>query len=327
MNKLSTRPVVAVDADTLVFGCAAAAETRSIEVLHQPTGIKKTFSNRTEFKQLMKSKEKEITPEYLISDRQEAEVPAAAFRGIKNAVEQILDNYMDCDVVFCCGAKDNFRESLAFPKPYKGNRTATVKPLLLKDSQQYIQKQYGAVQASGMEVDDLVGILGYEALRSGRRGIVLSPDGDSRQFIDLSLGKYESKPNELVDIKFWHSIEWVNDQMDTYGFPWMVMQHCIGDSTDGIKPTHICGAKYGEKGFYNEVKDMKTPEELVKFTIAKYKKWYPKEFEYTDWNGNTIKADWKFILNLYWKATTMQRVRGVEPDYWDFLKEYEIQHD
>ena len=55
----STKPLVAVDCDTLLYASTAACEERSIEVLHEPTGKTKEFKNRTEFKELMKSREKE----------------------------------------------------------------------------------------------------------------------------------------------------------------------------------------------------------------------------------------------------------------------------
>ena len=49
------------------------------------------------------------------------------------------------------------------------------------------------------------------------------------------------------------------------------------------------------------------------------------EFEYETWNGVKVKADWKFMLNLYWKGTTMKRERHKEPDFWEFLKEKGIE--
>ena len=49
----STKPLVAVDCDTLLYASTAACEERSIEVLHEPTGKTKEFKNRTEFKELI----------------------------------------------------------------------------------------------------------------------------------------------------------------------------------------------------------------------------------------------------------------------------------
>ena len=103
------------------------------------------------------------------------------------------------------------------------------------------------------------------------------------------------------------------------------MQAAVGDATDGLNPTYLPNKRYGEKGFYNEVKDMKSPEELALHLIKKYKEWFPSEFEYETWNGVKVKADWKFMLNLYWKGTTMKRERHKEPDFWGFLKEKRIE--
>ena len=62
----------------------------------------------------------------------------------------------------------------------------------------------------------------------------------------------------------------------------------------------------------------------VKF-IEKYQQWYPSEFTYKTWDGNEIQADWRLMLNLYWKGTTMKRKRNEEPDFWQFLKEKGVQ--
>lgn len=324
---MKSKPFVSIDCDTLVFSAAASAETKSIEVTHKPTGVVKIFKNRTEFKDLMKSKGKKITDHYSIVDIQEAHHISHALKSIKAGVEQILDNYSDCEVVLCSTAIGNFRDSLPYPKKYKSNRSNALRPLLLKESQKYILHKYKAVQANGCEVDDLTAILAYDAVRQGRKAYLLSPDGDARQFDGLHLGGYHSKPNDCMCISFWHNVGWNDKGFQSYGFPWMTMQHLVGDSSDGLKPTLVAGKKYGEKGCYNDLVKIQTPEEMVNFTIQKYKQWYPKDFVYEDWQGNKVKADWRFMLELYWMGTTMMRKQGELPNYWKFLEEKGVGYD
>lgn len=321
---MNTKPLVAIDADTLLFSHAAFNEYRSIEVLHKPSGKSKVFSNRTEFKKSMKDRGKEITADYAVKDKQEAGEISHVLQGIKATVEEILDNYSGFEVIFCCTAEDNFRDTLPYPRQYKGNRDSSLRPIFLKDAQTYLLEKYNAKPAMGCEVDDLVGILGYEAVKQGREGYVLSPDKDSKQFDGLRLGSYKSKPDECLKIDFMHDLKW-DDGIVSFGFPWMIYQLTIGDVTDNLKPTHLCTARYGAKGFYNDTKDFKTPEEFAVFAVNKYKQWYPKEFTYEDWTGKEVKADWKFILNLYWKGIAMQREHNKLPDFWDFLSEKGLQ--
>ena len=324
---MKSKPFVSVDCDTLVFSAAAVAETKSIEVTHKPTGVVKTFKNRTEFKDLMKSKGKVVTDRYVVVDVQEPHNVSHALKTIKSGVEQILDNYSDCEVVLCATAKDNFRDNIPYPRKYKWNRSSVLRPLLLKEAQSYIINKYKAIPAKGCEVDDLTAILAYDAVKQGRKAFLLSPDGDARQFDGLSLGDYQSKQQDCVDIQFWHDVEWNEQGFQSYGFPWMVMQHLVGDSSDGLKPTLLCGKKYGEKGCYNDLVKIKSPEDLVKFTIQKYKEWYPDNFDYQDWRGDNFKADWKFMLEIYWMGTTMMRNVGELPNYWRFLESKGVKYD
>ena len=321
---MKTKPLVSVDCDTLIFQSASVCESRTVEVTHIPTGKKKEFSNRTEFKEIMKSKEKEITPDYVIKDVQVAEDAPHVFKLIKNRIEQIKDNFSDCEIVLGAGASNNFRDKLPYPTSYKGNRKNTIKPLLLKEAQNYTINVHKAQVAMGCEQDDYTAILAYNALRDGRKAYLLSPDGDSRQFDGLALGKYDSKPNDCVDIQFMHEVAYNDKGFQSYGFPWMVMQAAVGDITDGLNPCYICGKRYGEKGHYNAVKNFKTKEEHASYLVNLYKNWYPSEFEYKDCFGNLIKADWKFMLELYWKGTTMMRSHNEEPCIWKFFNQYGI---
>lgn len=323
----STKPFVSVDCDTLVFSAAAATETRYIDVIHTPSGKSKQFQNRTEFKELMSSKGKEITDDYVIKDIQEAGELSHTLKLVKNAVERIYDNFSDCEVFLSATASDNFRDNLPYPTKYKGNRGSFLRPLQLKDAQTYLIERHKARKAVGYEVDDYTAIAAYEALTQGRESFILSPDGDARQFDGLKLGKYDSQPADCVHIQFMHEVTWSSKGFQSYGFPWMVMQHLTGDVSDGLKPTYLCKARYGEKGCFNDLKSLKTPEDFVKFSIKKYKDWYPEPFEYTDWKGRVVKSDWKSMIELYWMGTTMIRKEGELPNYWKFLEQKGIHFD
>lgn len=318
---LKTKPLVAVDSDTLIFSAAAANEERSIEVLHQPSGKSRVFKNRTEFKAAMQEKNKEITSDYLITDKQEPMDVSFALHTIKQAAERILDTYSDCEVVFCAGAEWNFRDSLDYPTKYKGNRTNMLRPLLLSECQEYFARKFKAIKATGHEADDEVSILAYDALRQGREAYILSPDGDSRQFDGIKLGKYGTLPKDCVCIQWMHPVKWEDGKLDTYGLPWLIGQHVTGDPTDGLKPTYLTNFKYADKGYYNDVKTFTEPLQFFEFATTKYKLWYPEPVTYTTWYGKKVTRTWEDMLDLYWKGTTMKRERDKVPNFWSFMKE------
>lgn len=322
-----SRPLVSVDCDTLIFKCASAVEDRSINVLHKPTGKEKIFKNRTEFKESMKNREKVITEDYLISDVQKSGDVSHALKLVKSKIEQIRDNFSDCEVVFGATHTNNFRDSLEYPVAYKGNRVNAIRPIHLKETQQYVIGVHKAVVAVGCEQDDYSAIVAYDAVRRGRKAYLLTPDGDARQFDGLSLGDYDDTPNSCIDINFMHKIEYNEKGFQSYGFPWLIMQACVGDITDGLNPCYLNKKRYGEKGHYNATKNFKTPEQHANYMISLYKEWYPNRFKYTSHDGRQIMSDWKHMLELYWKGTTMKRSLDDELIVWEFLKDRGIDYD
>jgi len=298
--------LVIVDADTLVFSAAAVSETRSIEVLHNPTGITKSFSTRTEFKKLMKEKNKEITEDYVVTDKQEAEPVENCLHLVKSAANKIIDRFQFDEVLFFAGDSNNFRRNLPLPTRYKGNRTDMIKPLLLKEAHSYFKNKFKAISAENHEADDEVIIQANKGVKAGKEVVILSMDKDSRQAVGAYLGDYSSSFEESVYISDMHDVVMEDKKVRSYGVPWICLQLLIGDSADCYKPTELCSAKFGDVGAYKELKDCKTPQEALEKVKQKYMQWYPEDFEYTDWKGNKHQADWKSILQLYFKCVKMK---------------------
>ena len=82
-----SKVIALIDLDTPVYKAAAAVEERGIIVTHSPTGVQKSFSTRTEFKDLLKSKDKiDKLSEYEIEDTETITGPPVAVdtdRGIQ----------------------------------------------------------------------------------------------------------------------------------------------------------------------------------------------------------------------------------------------------
>ena len=108
--------VLILDGDSIAYKCSAAGEQRSIEVLHKPSGICKSFKHRTEFKEAMQARGKEITEDYQITDKQDSEPLEYILSTCKRHIERIANLTNADDVVIFAGETWNFRNELPLPK-------------------------------------------------------------------------------------------------------------------------------------------------------------------------------------------------------------------
>lgn len=302
-----TKPLVVVDADTMLFSAASVSETKSIEVTNSK-GITKAFKNRTAFKDFMKSKGWPITEEHKITDKQEAEPTEHCLQIVKQGIEGILEMYKDCEVILCAGDNDNFRLNLPLPYRYKSNREDTLRPINLSDAHSYARGKYKARRAFGYETDDHVIILASKGLKEGREVILLSPDKDARACIGVKLGGYKTPRSELVLVPEYAEVEMLKGEPKSYGIPWIATQLLRGDPVDCYKPTDLLpeGFKYGAMSVYKDLKDCKSPQESLLKVVEKYKEWYPDTFSYTAWDGTEHEVTWQDVLRLYYKCVKMK---------------------
>ena len=320
-----SKVIALIDLDTPVYKAAAAVEERGIIVTHSPTGVQKSFSTRTEFKDLLKSKDKiDKLSEYEIEDTQEAEPVEHAFHILNNHIKFILDSFWCDEVVYMISGKTNFRSDLPLPTKYKSNRVG-LKPLLLKQVQTYAWKKYKAIVSDGDECDDMQIYMGYEILKRGDIPVVCSIDKDSKAYSGLSLFNPD-KPELGVQVIPELGNIWVDesDEVRAMGMMQYGLQQLIGDTIDGFKPTELCNKRFGAKSALKILKDCKTEKEVLEVIVSKYKEWYPESFEYTAWNGAKIESDWKHMLNLYHACCRMKETKDDPLIAYDFYKRYGV---
>jgi len=323
---MTKKKLVVVDADTIVFRSAAVAEQRTVEVEHLPSGRKKIYKNKTTFKKAMKEKGYSVKPEeFSFVDIQEPEPISHCLHNIKLQADGIIERFSDADVIFCAGDKNNFRLDLPLPTRYKSNRDETVRPFHLKDARDYFISKYKAVSADGYEVDDLSIILAYEGLHKGKDAVLCSPDKDAKQAIGLKLFDYVNPDKPIVEINEWHDIE-LDSKRDfkSYGVPWLCYQWINGDLSDGFSAKSLVGIKLGDVGFHTLFKDCKKPKDNLEVVVNWFKDSFGDSFNYNDWNGNEVNADWKEIMGLYYKCCRMKCREDDALDYNEILERYGI---
>lgn len=120
--------------------------------------------------------------------------------------------------------KENFRHSI-FPG-YKGNRKDGIRPLLLDILKDYLRDKYGAFHWSGLEADDVLGILNTEPQGYPGKRILVGNDKDYRTVPGFyhTIGKTTPRGRPLVEeVTDWEAIRFhmyqtlAGDQVDGYG--------------------------------------------------------------------------------------------------------------
>jgi hypothetical protein len=331
--------ITVVDLDSVCYRSAAASETSNILVTHLTTGKTKEFKNRTEFKNMLKTKPKFKLEDYNIEDQYVAEPIENCLHTVKRQIEKIKENTAADQLVCVVGGKDNFRDKLPLPKQYKGNRIDMHRPIHLSKAKEYVINKFNAEEINGEESDDAVIYKAYELMKAGHTVIVVTNDKDSLQAEGLLL--YDFSKEELIKTEgHWFDIKSRDSgtkKATGSGVGFLAYQLCCGDSTDFYVPTDLCKAKYGtsqsksvsygQMSFYKDTRHCKSPEDFLEVVIKKYKEWYPSAVTYKAWDGTEYTKDWKDILDMYVKAAYMKRSRDDKSCSKEFFSKYGVNLD
>lgn len=320
------KPLVVVDADTLVFRSAAVSEERKVNVKHLPSGRERIYKNRTEFKSAMKEKNFEIKSEdFEYEDIQEEQPIEYCLHTIKMQAEAILERFKDSHVVFVAGDRNNFRLDLPLPKRYKSNRDGMLRPVHLAKAKEYFIDKYKAISAEGYEADDLSAILAYDGIKAKKDVILASPDKDSKQFVGLKLFDYTNPDKSIVEVKDWHPVELTSKkEFKSYGIPFLAYQMTRGDGSDGYWPYKLAGKEFGDSGAYKLLYQCLTAKECLQVIVNQYKEWYPEPVTYRAWNGKEYTKDWKDILQMYFYCAKMKQSEDDELNAEEFFYNYGV---
>lgn len=317
--------IVYYDFDQVAYQSAASCEKRTIEVTHKASGHKKIFKTRTEFwgrqKKVVggwlkaenanrearcKKAGKEFIPwnrdDFEILDIQTPDPVENCLHTIKCKANAVL-NHLDIPESRCIGVLGgvgNFRLDLPMPEKYKSNRDNTLRPLLLNDARNYLQRQYNAKVINGIEADDWLAIQQFDGwLHYQKTGkfnkFVISIDKDQRTLPGLIFdpmrddgGNFVKETPMLIDDGMGHIFMKPNGDVGGYGLLFFGYQMLCGDSADNIKPYQglIGKGKFGDASAFKILSSCNTPTEMWVSIIDQYKSWFPDgRVRYTDFNG------------------------------------------
>jgi len=314
-----------IDGDVLAYRAAAVAEKREVQIIHKPSGLVKVFKNKTEFKNFLKEKDfPYVEEDYEIREIQFSLGAALATDIINKQIERLKTELFANEVIIYVSGEQNFRDYLPLPDKYKGNRADLQRPLHLKDCKDYLVKSHGALESQGIESDDHMIIAGYERKAAGYKPILVTVDKDANAYTGLCTYDFTQEKPEVVPLPAFGSLWDTGKKITGNGFIWLCYQWVFGDPVDYYKPCTLNGAKYGEKSAFNYLKDCTNEKEALEKVVAQYKIWYPGIVEYTAWDGTEIVADYKYLLDLYFKCCKMKETIDDDLDAEAFLTKYGV---
>lgn len=321
------KKVLILDGDTVAYRCSAANEERSILVQHTPTGKEKVFKHRTEFKESMQERGKEITDDYVINDVQTPQPIEYALSTVKNHINRLKEQIEADEVIIYAGEQFNFRLDLPLPKKYKGNRANNIRPVHLKECKEYLRKHCGAKEAIGYEVDDACCIAAYDNLKAGNLPIMYFYEKDQMSFNGITLlVEDDSGFKQEVIPSLGYLTLGNNNTVKGAGIKFLAYQWVCYDKVDNYCAYDLSDVKYGPSKAYNMLKGLQSEKEVLEAVAKQFQKFYPKEFKYTDWKGEEHEADYKTMLDLYFKCARMKRSKDDPLDFRELMKEYDAKY-
>lgn len=320
------------DADIIAYRAAAVSEKRTIEVTHLASGKSKSFTNRTEFKTLLKKQGKDYNAShYSIEEVQNAQPVSHALQIVKAQINRIKQEVEADDVYAFIGKGDtNFRLNLELPKLYKGQRVDSIRPIHLDAAKQYVTENYIGGYIDGIEVDDEVTIRFHELKDKGHDPVIISLDKDCKSQVNTSFYDWTQDEPSIVEVPAWGYLEYVygkdvgqkSDKVDGLGLNFLMYQMLFGDDVDQYHVGDLAQARFGAKSVVDYLNQATCVDDLFQLTEDKYREWFKDSFEYVTHDGKTVNKSYREILNLYCACAYMHRSRNDKTDFYSLWKEF-----
>lgn len=317
--------ILYLDLDQSCYVSAAGAEKKSIIATHKKSGRQKEFAKITDFWGRQKnvvggwlkdqntnmeadaiSKGRVFKPftrdDFEITPKQVAEPVENCLHTLKMKINALISHLDNMAAVGVLGGDNNFRLSLPTPEIYKGNREDNLRPLLLKDARDYVQKKYGAIVVDGIEADDYLSFMQQEGHdhyeKYGKfNKIIASFDKDQVQVPGLLFNSQREKDPKTKKSNWKYPIPWLIDnsmgeiwmqegEVKGWGKKFFGYQMLCGDPTDHVLPYQPFGIRFGAASCFKIIAPCTTEKEMWQVIIDQYKKWFPDGVAFKDHMGN-----------------------------------------
>lgn len=334
---------IVLDLDQTCYVAAAGAEKRTIVAKHNKSGREMEFKNRTEFwgrqqtvvggwlkdqntnmEAKMAAAGREFTPwtrdDFTITDKQYPEPVENCLHLLKIKINAILEHMGTTNGLGVLGGSGNFRLALPTPEIYKGNREDTIRPVLLSETREYVQRKYGAVVIDGIEADDYLTMKQYEGwLHYKKTGkfnyIVASFDKDQVQCPGLIFNTMR----DSTERNWKHPLPWLIDEsmgeiwmekgkVKGWGKKFFGYQMLFGDQSDNVKPyQNFEKIRFGETSAFKVISPCVDEKTMWEAIVNQYKEWFPDGVEFVDHMGIPRKFSAGQWASVIFQAVYMKR--------------------
>lgn len=321
-----------IDLDYIKYTAAAVGETRTVLVTHTPTGVQKSFDNKTSFygrdkakatgwlgdlnkSRLEEGKDSFKLEDFTIEDVQTPEPLENVLHTVKMMVQGDLEALKATSYISYLGEGESFRVERSTILEYKGNRKDTLKPLHLGEVVKYLNKKYNPITVTGIEADDAVTMAAYEKSDHVVVGVDKDYYGQPVKFFNVN------KPEEGIVNGDQFGKLWIDDKKKVRGVGrmFLYLQIASGDASDNYKANSASDIRWGEKSAYDALVESKNDKEAWESLVSIYKKLYPEPKTITGWRGDEIEIDWLYVLRENFDMARMLRFEGDDVDAKDVL--------
>lgn len=129
-----------------------------------------------------------------------------ALHNVKTVVEAVNTKFNGEAARYFVNGSNNFRETVATLKPYKGNRDTNHKPKYYREIKNYMVQVLGAEECHGMETDDMLGIVQCSTPNT----VIVSTDKDLQMIPGYNFnwvkGELKFIEPEEANMMFWYQM-------------------------------------------------------------------------------------------------------------------------
>lgn len=307
-----------IDADFIKYMAAACGEKRSVIVTNVHTGEELTFKNRTEFYGRGKNKNGGWLGDYNLAKNTELSYTDFTIQDVQTKLDfSNCTNVVDYQIKqglagigtskykAFIGRGDSFRVERSTLLKYKGQRTNLLKPLYLKDVEEYLIDKYNAEIVTVIENDDMCVMECYKQPNN----ILLAAEKD---FYSCPVKYYNAatKVGTINCDKFGKLSLNEKKEVKGYGRLHLYYQTCAQDDSDNYKAHCMSDVAWGEQSAYKALVGCKNDKEAWEAIEGVFKHLYPEPKEVVGWRGDTILIDWAYVLNECFDMARMLRYDG-----------------
>jgi len=276
------------------------------------------------------------------------------YKGIKKVKQQ----YGLSKIKLVLGQGSTFRDKLPTCRPYKGNRSDSLRPLLLKKLRAWVLENLDSEMAKpradgeNVEADDKIEYYGSDGYKHYRLNnwfsfVALSSDKDAfnsaKYLIDPSQhsgkdnplkGKFKFPKAMLIEATDRSAGDVVlvskaggTKELKGYGYKFLMFQCALGkDQADNYSAlSHLGqGLNFGAISAYEVLKPCKTAKETLQATIDTFANLLKYGVQYTDHFGKYHDVTTLEYMNTYFLIAYMNRSTVDTMDFYKLCKAFKV---